>query len=59
MLLLRCQDEFAVHFFLTAVEAGAILVSPKIAPGHQAFVMVNVRDLICKIYAPAKHVAHI
>ena len=46
-------------FFLIAVEAGAILVSYKSAPGHQAFVIFNVRDLICKIYALVKHGAHI
>lgn len=64
MSLLRCQKELAVFFvfvflIIIAVEAGAILISYKIVPGYQAFVIVNVKDFICKIYALFKHEAHV
>lgn len=59
MSLLNCQKEFALHFFFfIAVEADALLLSCKFAPGYQAFVTVNIEDLICKMCALFKHVAH-
>lgn len=50
MSFLRCQKEFAVLLtIIIATEAGAILISFRIALGFQAFVIVNARDLICKL----------
>lgn len=46
-------------FFFIVVEASDILICCKIVPGYQAFVIVNIKDLICKIYALFKQVAHI
>lgn len=50
---------FFFFLIIIAVEAGAILISYKIVPGYQAFVIVNVKDFICKIYALFKHEAHV
>lgn len=41
------------------VEAGAICNSCEIAPGYQAFVVVNIKDLSHEIYALIKHAADI
>lgn len=50
---------FFFPFYFIAVEAGVILISCKIVPVHQAFVIVSIKDSICKMYALFKHVAHI
>lgn len=47
------------HSFFIVVEAGAILISYETVPGHHAFVRIHIIDLIFKIYALFKHVAHI
>lgn len=50
---------FVCFLIIIAVEAGAILISYKIVPRYQAFVIVNVKDFICKIYALFKHEGHV
>lgn len=56
---LKMSKGICCSFFFNSSGGRCCLISYKIAPGHQAFVIVNIKDLICKIYALVKHVAHI
>ena len=51
VVTLKMANEFAVFFSFIAVEADAILISSKIVSGYQPFVIPNVKDLLCKMYA--------